>query len=494
MTSRVAFFLLLSVFPGSAAPIFVPPDETYPLIDRGQVPLDIPAIESLAKNLATLADRPIPTSAERLRVQAMLLALSQRLSPAQETAREVLLGLEEGSYHPVSSQKDRDEAKGRCLVSTKWLLFRPQESEGQLLAQQILDVLSLIQPKHQLLKKHDAEGMAQRWQGVVAPIEEFGGKKVTATLPTPQVVKELEPIKPIPETPEAEKKEPDFKLTEFLIDTPIITANKLLGTYPSLSSLSLVVRKNSNEKERGKLTFKPRLDKGEPIAAALYDQVSDFFKKQERELPSNYHFHLGIGSAYSKLNQGNLVAPLAMMLDSALTGRALKPNVILFAKLQPNGSLTRPVESWSLIQALRKQRPAPGTRLLVSPEMEAELEGLLVQEDAAFLLRFEVISCRDFSEAREFFFKDGTIPSGLSQASVIYRNIVEKAKPRMKDLGAFLVFDSVESRLAAAARSVGKEIADGGHTLIYGGGNVGLMGAVADSVSAHGGVVIGVIP
>lgn len=51
-----------------------------------------------------------------------------------------------------------------------------------------------------------------------------------------------------------------------------------------------------------------------------------------------------------------------------------------------------------------------------------------------------------------------------------------------------------EESFLAAARSVGKEIADGGHTLIYGGGNVGLMGAVADSVSAHGGVVIGVIP
>ena len=33
-----------------------------------------------------------------------------------------------------------------------------------------------------------------------------------------------------------------------------------------------------------------------------------------------------------------------------------------------------------------------------------------------------------------------------------------------------------------------------GHTLVYGGGNVGLMGVIADSVLQNGGEVIGVIP
>jgi len=44
------------------------------------------------------------------------------------------------------------------------------------------------------------------------------------------------------------------------------------------------------------------------------------------------------------------------------------------------------------------------------------------------------------------------------------------------------------------ARSLGKSLADGGHTLVYGGGNVGLMGAVADGALEAGGKVIGVIP
>jgi uncharacterized protein (TIGR00730 family) len=47
---------------------------------------------------------------------------------------------------------------------------------------------------------------------------------------------------------------------------------------------------------------------------------------------------------------------------------------------------------------------------------------------------------------------------------------------------------------ADAARSLGELIGRSGDTLVYGGGRVGLMGAVADAVMAAGGKVFGVIP
>ena len=46
----------------------------------------------------------------------------------------------------------------------------------------------------------------------------------------------------------------------------------------------------------------------------------------------------------------------------------------------------------------------------------------------------------------------------------------------------------------AAARDLGAELAGRGHRLVYGGGNVGLMGEVARAVHSHGGTVVGVIP
>jgi len=47
---------------------------------------------------------------------------------------------------------------------------------------------------------------------------------------------------------------------------------------------------------------------------------------------------------------------------------------------------------------------------------------------------------------------------------------------------------------AAAAEAFGRLLASEGITLVYGGGNVGLMGAVADGALRAGGQVIGVIP
>ena len=46
----------------------------------------------------------------------------------------------------------------------------------------------------------------------------------------------------------------------------------------------------------------------------------------------------------------------------------------------------------------------------------------------------------------------------------------------------------------ATAHSLGERLAQAGHSLVYGGGSTGLMGAVADGAMAHGGEVIGILP
>jgi hypothetical protein len=51
-----------------------------------------------------------------------------------------------------------------------------------------------------------------------------------------------------------------------------------------------------------------------------------------------------------------------------------------------------------------------------------------------------------------------------------------------------------DPRQIASARALGQGMAERGIRLIYGGGRVGLMGAVADAVQDAGGAVTGVIP
>ncbi|MEM9864464.1 MAG: TIGR00730 family Rossman fold protein, partial [Myxococcota bacterium] len=54
--------------------------------------------------------------------------------------------------------------------------------------------------------------------------------------------------------------------------------------------------------------------------------------------------------------------------------------------------------------------------------------------------------------------------------------------------------DEVPAAYFEAARDVGRALAVRGIEMVYGGGNVGLMGAAADACLGAGGRVIGVIP
>ena len=54
--------------------------------------------------------------------------------------------------------------------------------------------------------------------------------------------------------------------------------------------------------------------------------------------------------------------------------------------------------------------------------------------------------------------------------------------------------DRLDPAYFAAAEELGRELAAGGHTLIFGGGQGGLMGAVARGAAALGGEIVGVAP
>lgn len=68
----------------------------------------------------------------------------------------------------------------------------------------------------------------------------------------------------------------------------------------------------------------------------------------------------------------------------------------------------------------------------------------------------------------------------------------------MPELNSICVFcgssPGVDHGFLAAAEEVGRLLASQGRRLVYGGGRIGLMGAVADAALAEGGEVIGVIP
>src|SRR5690349_135495 len=73
---------------------------------------------------------------------------------------------------------------------------------------------------------------------------------------------------------------------------------------------------------------------------------------------------------------------------------------------------------------------------------------------------------------------------GLSESALMTLSVCVYCGSRFGASPAFL----------AAARELGRMIGERGWRLIYGGGNVGLMGATADAALAAGAEVVGVIP
>jgi uncharacterized protein (TIGR00730 family) len=70
--------------------------------------------------------------------------------------------------------------------------------------------------------------------------------------------------------------------------------------------------------------------------------------------------------------------------------------------------------------------------------------------------------------------------------------------PRMNQIKTVCVYcgsgPGTNPRFIEAAIGLGKALAENGIRLVYGGGSIGLMGAIAKSVLDHGGMVTGIIP
>lgn len=58
----------------------------------------------------------------------------------------------------------------------------------------------------------------------------------------------------------------------------------------------------------------------------------------------------------------------------------------------------------------------------------------------------------------------------------------------------FACAEPLNADLLSACDTLGRLMAERGIELVYGGGNIGVMGAISQAVHKHGGSVIGIIP
>ena len=282
------------------APKFIGPDDSYPLIRRDRIPIDIDGINNLADQLALTADGPFSRSGKDLHTRARALALSQRLSPAQPRARAIIQSLSNNESRPNTNRREVGEAQGAIQRTAEWLVKLPPGEEGYLLGQLLIDIISARQKDHPLVSSHDVDNQEARWRGLIAPLEKFENK-----------VEDAKPRGP----------ELQFKADAVLTTAPFFTYP--IGKNGIMQEVSLVITDERNDGDGNRrILFRPRPNYD---ARSTLSSVERYFQSAEKILPRDKSFTIDTGKfQYAANNGSTLAAPVAILVDAALTGRPLR--------------------------------------------------------------------------------------------------------------------------------------------------------------------------
>ena len=421
------FCLLPAKLPGTA---YIGPDPAPILFPRDQIPIDTDTMRELSAHLTNIATREPDGTPEQTRATAQLLALAIRLNPANRSALETDKSLRAG--HAVDAFRgDINQPLRQAWGIADWLLDPDAGAGGKALGSLIVDALAVVNPRNPLAKLHDPEGEPERWKQVLPSLEAY--RRIPEQEPPPQ------PVAPPP--PPVER--PPILLGRATTKTPLFLLDGDRRRSLRIVPLSMKVMEPP---KADILTFDLDPDTVSPDIATARANVRKVLEQRWPDLPIRRVAQISTGGEHYAPNNGQAISgPAALLMHSAMTGKALRPGVTLVAEIASDGSLIRPLESWNYLRALRL---APGGRLLVPPEFEPELRAMIALEDPAFFLRWEVLIVSSIDTALNLA-SENSDPAGLAATSELYEELREVG--RDKDVGQLCVNAKVRERLSEIA-------------------------------------------
>ena len=332
------------------------------------------------------------------------------------------------------------------IESADWLTRLPKDSEGYHLGQLLLDILHPIAPGADVLKRRDVATARNRWEGVVAEVTRFEiqEKVITAGPNDPGPLNKAK-----------------YAVTALLTEVPMFSKGleKGASATPGVVTTSLVITEAAvpepkegetpSAKAPGSLRFQPETDFD---VSPLYKALLDFFKTNLDPLPGGYNLNINTNKRrYLPENRENIAANIALLLDAAVSGKPLRRNTLLFARLRADGTLEKPINAWGIMMRLEELSLPTGTRIIVGSGMLEEMTGMLVLEKASFFIKYEVLEAPTFEDARALFYDEGKLPAEFQSASESYTEVRDKALKAF-NLGTFLSLSSVKERLVKASK------------------------------------------
>jgi hypothetical protein len=432
------------VFALRAGAEYVPPEETGDLFARAALPVDTDMMRELSGQLAVLAQRPTAGDPVQQRATAQLVAMATRLDPTNWRARDINHRLSKGRDVPAAEPQEFQDAKSRTWEIAQWLLDEETGDTGRLVGSQIVDALRVVDPGHPAVHGHQAGGENQRWKGVVAPLHRFRGR-MEPPEPKPPRPKppEPEPPEPEPTPPVPRPPAPPVLLTDGAVLTPF---EVVAGQSHSIELVRLSLRV-SESAETAELDLRLVPEPGTEAALtelrSARDRILGALTEKWGRLPEHRLATLESEGnlPYSPRNGTAFSGPATLLLASAISGQALRDDVVFFGDITPDGLIHNPEFAW---RYLGKLRDGKGGRLIVPGRFEPQIRALLALEEPDFFIRYEVLAASTLGQALSMAAADPGSPI-LAQTDQDFARFREVTAPA--SIGPLAVNGQVRERL-----------------------------------------------
>ncbi|BCU76628.1 hypothetical protein [Luteolibacter sp. LG18] len=371
----------------AAGPFAAPAEGPVPF-RRDRVPLDVGTMTGLSRELTLLVPAlGTEEPADRRRI-AQALALALALDPANREARELLATVGAGrELDPLDDSKAEDARAGLWKL-LEWLGSTEAGQDGQALAACLLDVAAAVDPFHENARDHKQDGGA--WNGWIPALASYQPKEVTP----------VEPL--IPDTPKTTA--PVFARTQATVTTPLWMLEKdaLNGgdhyvMRPRVINMRAAISQRENGDDANGFRFILQNTQNHRAQDRTSDTVTKALKAMGDTFPTGGRANLDCSGDYLvDANRKSISAAAAVLMDAAVSGR--EPHATVMGVIGEDGSFKLPTRAWDRLRALSN---GPGGRLVLPREAEPMMSAILVMEDPAFFMKYEVILAGSLKELVE---------------------------------------------------------------------------------------------
>lgn len=408
--AMLAWLLLVGSVNSSAA-TYIEPDLTEELFMLEKIPLQVDKMQQLSGYLVVLARRPHNLQPAQQRATAQLIALAEALSPSNQEVRSLNRALARGRVVELSTTEEIARASKRLRSIKRWLGHPNAGEEANRLAYLLDDATKVLNPD-----TSDNKDVAD-WKDSIPSLDQYRPSR--RDNPPPAKIADDDPPQRQPDAPEdnpwdtPEQVAKKYSIAQLTISAPLTLENATKHEDPK-TGLTKYHRTRKHHVSEISLSIRPCRDpedaflrissisrrlngQGESLHKEIRQTLHGLMRSRHRNLaPHRIAVTISEGD-YARSNQLALTAPLAIMLESSMTEKPLRKDVLVCADIDTAGILHAPANLWTSINHLRTLKT--GGRLIVPHEASAVILQVLALEKPDFFIRWEVFAVNTLDEA-----------------------------------------------------------------------------------------------